>query len=56
MDGFYQGILGGVVPAVVMIVVYFVSMAGRLATIETNIKWLIKELTGCRLRSKDRLT
>lgn len=54
MDGFIQGILGGVVPGMVMIVVYFVTMAGRLAKIETNISWLIKELRGCRLRSKDR--
>ncbi len=54
MDGFYQGLVGGIVPAAVMIVVYFVSMAGRLAKIETNICWLIKELRGCQLRSKDR--
>lgn len=54
MEGFIQGLLGGVVPALLMVVVYFMAMAGRLAKIETNIKWLIKELTGCRLRSKDR--
>lgn len=44
MDGFIQGILGGVIPGVVVIVVYFVAMAGRLAKIETDICWLIKEL------------
>lgn len=54
MNGFYQGLLGGVIPAIVMVVVYFVSMAGRLAKIETNICWLIKELRGCQLLSKDR--
>lgn len=54
MDGFIQGILGGIVPAALLIVVYFVSLASRLAKIETNICWLIKELQGCRLRSKDR--
>lgn len=54
MEGFVQGIVGGIIPAAVMIVIYFMAMAGRLAKIETNICWLIKELRGCRLRSNDR--
>lgn len=54
MDAFIQGLLGGIVPAILMIFVYFLTLAGRLAKIETNICWLTKELKGCRLRSKDR--
>jgi len=54
MNPFLQGLLGGIVPAALMIIVYFISLAGRLAKIETNICWLIKELRGCQLRSKDR--
>lgn len=54
MDGIYQGILGGVVPAVVMVIVYFVTMAGRLARIETNICWLKKIIEECLPHSKDR--
>lgn len=56
MNEFYQGVLGGSVPTIVMIVVYFVTIAGRLAKIETNIEWLIKEQPGCRPHSKDRST
>lgn len=56
MDGFYQGVLGGIVPAIVMIVVYFVSLSGRLAKIETNICWLKKVIESCLPRSKGRLT
>lgn len=54
MDGFYQGVLGGLIPAVVMVFVYFISMAGRLAKIETHVFWIIEELKRCRLPSKDR--
>jgi hypothetical protein len=54
MDGFIQGLLGGIVPAILMVIVFFITLSGRLAKIETNICWLIEELKGCRLRSKDR--
>lgn len=47
MDGFIQGILGGVVPTALMIIIYFIAMAGRLAKIETNISWLKKVLDEC---------
>lgn len=47
MDGVYQGILGGIVPAIVMVIVYFGSIAGRLAKIETNICWLKKIISKC---------
>lgn len=53
MDGFIQGLLGGIIPAIVMIVVYFVSMAGRLAKIETNICWLKEVMKSCLPHSKD---
>jgi len=51
MEGFIQGILGGVIPAIVMIVIYLVAMAGRLAKIETNICWLKKMMEQCLPRS-----
>ena len=54
MEGFIQGFLGGIVPAILMLIVFFVSLAGRLAKMETDIHWLIKELRGSQLRSKDR--
>lgn len=53
MNGFLQGLLGGLVPSALMIIVYFISLAGRLAKIETNIEWLIKEQKGCLPPSKD---
>lgn len=54
MEVLWQGLISGLVSVVMMLFVFFVSLSGRLAKIETNICWLIKELTGCQLRSKDR--
>jgi len=54
MDAFLIGLAGGVVPGTILVIFYIILLAGRLARIETNICWLMKELTGCRLRSKDR--
>lgn len=54
MNEFAYGLLGGAVPALVMIIVYIASTAGRLAKIETNICWLKKEISGSLLHSKDR--
>lgn len=54
MEGLVQGILGGIVPAVLMLIIFFVSLAGRLAKIETNIKWLKKVMEECLPRLKDR--
>lgn len=53
MEGFIQGIVGGIVPAVVLIVVYFMTLSGRLAKIETNICWLKKVLERCLPPSSD---
>jgi len=55
MNAFLMGLAGGVVPAGLLVVVYLCSLAGRLAKIETNIDWLIEEVKGSLLRSKDRL-
>lgn len=44
MSEFVYGLLGGVVPATLMVIVYFMSLGGRLAKIETDICWLKKEL------------
>jgi hypothetical protein len=54
MDGFIQGLLGGIVPAVLMIIVYFIAMSGRLAKIETNICWLKKVIDECLPHLRDR--
>ena len=54
VEAFLTGLAGGAVPAIVLIIVYVCTLAGRLAKIETNICWLMKELSGCRLRSNDR--
>lgn len=54
MEGFIHGLLGGLVPTALMLIVYFISLAGRLAKIETNICWLIKELSKSQPHSKNR--
>lgn len=54
MKGFVQGLLGGIVPAAGMIVVYLITISGRLAKIETNICWLKKIIEECLPLSKDR--
>jgi len=53
LEGFVQGLLGGIIPAVLMIIVYFVAMAGRLSKIETNICWLKRIMEECLPRLKD---
>jgi hypothetical protein len=40
-------IIGGCVPAAVMVIVYFLSTEKRLTRIETDISWLKRELPGC---------
>jgi len=55
MNGFINGLIGGLVPTVILIIVYLCTLAGRLARIETNIDWLKKELLDCRLRSNVRI-
>ena len=55
LEGFINGLLGGVIPAILMIIVYFVAMSGRLAKIETNISWLKKVMHECLPHLKDRL-
>ena len=47
MQSFCYGILGGVLPAVIMVIGCLISVSGRLARIETNIIWLIKEIKEC---------
>ncbi len=54
MNGFIQGMLGGIVPGVIMILIYFMTMSGRLAKIETDICWIIKELNLSQRHSKSR--
>ena len=53
LEGFINGLLGGIVPAVLMIIVYFIAMSGRLAKIETNICWLKRVLDECLPHLKD---
>ena len=55
MDAFINGLLGGLAPTVVLVIIYFFTLAGRMAKIETNICWIIKELKDCRLRSNVRI-
>lgn len=47
METFCFGILGGVIPSVVIVIGFFITISGRLARIETNIIWLIKEIKEC---------
>lgn len=54
MEHFFHGLLGGIVPGVLMIIVYFTSLSGRLARIETNISWLKKVFSECPPLLKDR--
>ena len=54
MEAFIHGALGGIIPAVLMVIIYIVAVSGRLAKIETNICWIIKYIEKCRLPSNDR--
>ena len=49
MEAFIHGALGGIVPAVIMIIVYIVAVSGRLAKIETNICWIMRFIEKCQL-------
>lgn len=44
MNPLIQGIIGGSVPTIVMVVWYFMSTEKRLARIETDIAWLKRAL------------
>ena len=55
MDAFLMGLAGGIVPAIVVICVYFLGTAGRLAKMETDISWLKRELIACLQRLSDRI-
>lgn len=50
------GLIAGLAPCVIVLLVHVFALAGRLARIETDICWLIKELKGSFLRGKDRNT
>lgn len=52
MDNFLIGVAGGLVPAILMLVVYFISFAGRFAKMENDISWLKQNQTLCQLHSK----
>jgi hypothetical protein len=47
MEKLLLGMLGGVVPAALVLIVYFISLAGRFAKIENDICWLKKVLSDC---------
>jgi len=53
MNPFLQGLLGGIVPAFVMVLVYFLSTERRLTRIETDLSWLKKTVPGCQPHLKD---
>jgi len=55
MNSFIQGALGGIIPAVLMVVFYLIAISGRLAKIETNICWIIKYIEKCLPPSNARL-
>jgi hypothetical protein len=55
MENFLCGILGGIIPAAVIILLHFITLSGRLARIETNISWIIRELKKCPPHLKNRL-
>jgi len=47
MDNFLQGILGGFVPSILIILFYLIAISGRLARIETNISWIMNYIRKC---------
>jgi len=47
MEGFINGLLGGIIPAALMVIIYLISISGRLARIENNIYWLKKVIENC---------
>ena len=40
MDGILPSIIGGSIPTLVMVVIYFMTTERRLTRIETDISWL----------------
>lgn len=53
MTPFLHGLVGGIVPAFIMVLIYFLGTERRLTRIEVDVKWLKKELPSCRLPLKD---
>ena len=47
MEHFLTGFAGGIVPAFVMVLIYFLSTERRLTRIETDISWLKRERQTC---------
>lgn len=55
MEKFLFGIIGGLLPAAVIILFHFVTLSGRLARIETNIAWIMNILKKCQLPSSNHI-
>lgn len=55
MDSFLQSILGGAIPAIAMVCVYFFTTERRLTRIETDIAWLKRSNLLCRPPSDDHI-
>lgn len=52
MNEFINSIIGGSIPALGMIIVYFLTTERRLTRIETDISWLKRETHGCQPNSE----
>lgn len=48
MESILPSIIGGSIPALAVVAVYFLSTEKRLTRIETDISWLKRELPTCR--------
>ncbi|MBA7582351.1 hypothetical protein ES708_24279 [subsurface metagenome] len=47
MEELFYSLVGGSIPAVVMVIVYFLSTEKRLTRIETDLTWIKREIPGC---------
>jgi len=54
MGPFAQSLIGGTIPAVALVLLYFVGVEKRITRIETDITWLKKEIPLCRPPLDDR--
>ena len=48
MENIVGGIIGGGIPAIIVILIHFLHTEKRMSRLETNIQWLICETKKCR--------
>ncbi len=47
MEGIISGLIGGIVPALIMVIVWLVTTERRLMRMETDLRWMKEEMRRC---------